>query len=159
VSRIEWGRYGADIEHVIGMLLCASNPDAQLIRPSQGDGGIDVLVPVDSDDRHIDVYQVKRFHEHLDSSQKGQIKESLRRLVSFTADDSYRVRNWYATMPLLRTNEYRDWLDEIAAQTGANFRCEWRGLHFIDTLAADHPKSSTTTCAMAANAWKPALHR
>ncbi len=43
------------------MLLCASvNPDAQQVRPSRGDRGVDVYVPIGRGPM-IDVYQVKHF--------------------------------------------------------------------------------------------------
>ncbi|MFI5954934.1 hypothetical protein [Cryptosporangium sp. NPDC051539] len=128
------------MEHLIGILLCRENPSAQLIRPTQGDGGIDVLIPIEQDDRFIDVYQVKKFATNLTTDQKGQVKSSLKRLVSFATDQKYRIRNWYATMPLSRTNDYLDWLADTATEVGATFRCEWRGLAFLEGLASKYPE-------------------
>jgi len=35
-----------DIEQVVAILLCRENPAAVRVRPSRGDGGIDILVPL-----------------------------------------------------------------------------------------------------------------
>jgi len=64
------------------MLLCRENPKAQRIRPSQGDGGIDVYVP--NGDSMI-VYQVKAVSSNLTSNQKRQITNSLDRVVAYAA--------------------------------------------------------------------------
>jgi hypothetical protein len=83
VARVEWTRTEpADIKHLVAMLLCRENPDATLIRPSSGDGGIDVLVPADGDSGVI-VCQVKSFHSNLTASQKAQVVHSFHRLLDF----------------------------------------------------------------------------
>lgn len=69
---------GDEIETVVAVCLCKQFPDAQRIRPSRGDGGIDVRV--DNEDGTIDVYQIKKFAVNLGSSEKRQIIESWRRV-------------------------------------------------------------------------------
>lgn len=72
MSRVPWTRYeGDDIEAVAAMCICRKNPSARRIRPSRGDGGIDVYVPLG--DNHVVVYQVKKFAENLTSNQLTQI--------------------------------------------------------------------------------------
>jgi len=78
VTRVEWTRTEpGDIEHVVSMLLCRENPSAVRIRPSRGDGGIDVLTP-SRDGTGVAVYQVKSFTRNLTQGQKAQAERSFR---------------------------------------------------------------------------------
>jgi hypothetical protein len=44
-GREPWERYSGDeIEAVVAIMLLLENPRGQRIRPSQGDGGVDVLI-------------------------------------------------------------------------------------------------------------------
>jgi predicted AAA+ superfamily ATPase len=83
VARVEWTRQsGEDVEAVVAMLLCSRYPNAVRVRPSQGDGGIDVFVPGPAGfGAERAVYQVKKFSENLTSSQKRKIKRSYQRVV------------------------------------------------------------------------------
>jgi hypothetical protein len=59
VTRVEWTRTEpGDIEQVVSMLLCRENPSTVRVRPSRGDGGIDVLAPA-RNGAGVAVYQVK----------------------------------------------------------------------------------------------------
>lgn len=137
MSRIEWTRLsGDDVEHVVAVLLCRHNPSAVMVRPGQGDGGLDVIVPV-SDDEH-DVYQVKKFAENLTSSQWRQVKKSFTRLLTTIDNGEITVRNWYVTMPLNPTPANLTNLRDLA--NDAPFTGEWRGLTFIEGLAATYPE-------------------
>jgi len=60
-----------DIEQVVAILLCRENPPAVRVRPSRGDGGIDILVPLDGT-ATVAVYQVKSFTSNLTRGQKAQ---------------------------------------------------------------------------------------
>jgi hypothetical protein len=123
-------------EKLVGIFLCRENPRAVRPRPSRGDGGIDVLVPQDVDDWQVAVFQVKYFHQNLTRSQKRQIEESYRRLREYAADTGLTVTAWYLTLPLNPTNENLQWLAEFTAN--AEFPCEWRGLDFLEGLAAKY---------------------
>lgn len=68
------------------MFLCRINPRAFRVRPSQGDGGIDVCVPTSPG--HWEVYQVKRFAENLKSGQKKQAEGSHKRLREYVRSTS-----------------------------------------------------------------------
>src|SRR5674476_263731 len=115
VARVEWTRTEpGDIEHLVAMLLCRENPDATHIRPSSGDGGIDVLVPADGDSGVI-VYQVKSFHSNLTASQKAQVVHSFHRLLDFATGQHLQVLKWYLTLPLDPTNENLSWLVDLTA--------------------------------------------
>jgi hypothetical protein len=83
VTRVEWTRTEpGDIEQVVSMLLCRENPSAARVRPSRGDGGIDVLAPA-SNGEGVAVYQVKSFSSNLTGSQKAQVERSFRRLLDY----------------------------------------------------------------------------
>ena len=130
MTRIEWTRTEpGDIEHLVAMLLCRENPAATHIRPSRGDGGIDVLVPAD-DGSGIIVYQVKSFHSNLTASQKAQVERSFHRLVDFAKAHDLKVLEWYLTLPLDPTTEnLLDWLADLTA--GHDLTVGWRGLNFL----------------------------
>lgn len=76
MARVEWTRQsGDDVEAVIGMLLCSQYPNAVRVRPSQGDGGVDIFIPgPEGFGKERAVYQVKRYCENLTSSQKRKVK-------------------------------------------------------------------------------------
>lgn len=138
MARVEWTRVAADdVEHVVAIMVLREHPSGQRIRPSRGDGGIDVLVPTDQSSE-VDVYQVKRFATNLTTGQKTQIKKSYARLIKTIKDKGLRVRNWCLTLPLDATRENLEWLKKITDK--AAFNCEWRGLAFLDGLAAKYPE-------------------
>lgn len=117
------------------MLLCRENPSATRVRPSRGDGGIDVLCP--NDDGSYDVYQVKCFSSNLTSGQKAQITRSFKRIQTYATTHSMRIRNWYLTLPLDPTPENRIWFAKTTKHE--SIHSEWRGLSFVDMLAAQYP--------------------
>jgi hypothetical protein len=132
MTPVPWATLDPNLtEQVISVLLCRVHPSAVRIRASRGDGGIDVMVPVD--EGQVDIYQIKYFPTALDDSRKGQIRGSLRRI---TDNASVTVRNWYLTLPLNRSQAEREWFDGLTAD--AAFHCEWFGLDKIESLAAAH---------------------
>ncbi|RIR12620.1 restriction endonuclease [Mycobacteroides abscessus] len=139
MARIEWTRYsGDDVEAVVGMLLCSAHPNAVRVRPSQGDGGIDVFIPGPRGfgaDRAV--YQVKRYSENLTSSQKRKIKGSFKRVVETAQKEGWRITKWHLVMPLDLTKQNLGWLDELTSD--AEFPCETHGLLLCDTLASQYP--------------------
>ncbi len=134
---VEWTRLSGDqVEELVAILLCRKHPAAVRVRPSAGDGGIDLLVP--GPDSSAEVYQVKKFASNLTTSQKSQIKESLQRLEQHRINHSNTVTAWHLTLPLDPTNENLQWLAEITSDLP--YPCDWRGLSFIDGLAAEFPE-------------------
>lgn len=128
------------IETVVAVLLSRENPRAQRVRPSQGDGGLDVIVPA-GDVGVWDDHQVKCFASNLSDSQKGQIEWSLLRAAATHADpdSGIAIRSWLLTLPLDATREQLAWLRDLAAAHAVPFECEWRRRAFLDGLAARHP--------------------
>lgn len=118
------------------MLLCRENPSAIRIRPSRGDGGIDVMAP-SSDGTGVAVYQVKSFSSNLTAGQKAQAERSFRRLLDYARGHGLHVTEWYLTLPLDPTNDNLEWLSGFTA--GHGITAEWRGLGFLEGLAGTYP--------------------
>ncbi|MFD9466913.1 restriction endonuclease [Streptomyces sp. NPDC060027] len=61
MSRVEWTRLSGDeVEEVVAVLLSRRHPDCVRIRPSRGDGGIDLLLPQSDGSHHV--VHVKKVH-------------------------------------------------------------------------------------------------
>ena len=136
MAMVEWTRLGGDhVEELVAILLCRKHPAAVRVRPSAGDGGIDLLAPASGGGS--EVYQVKKFSSNLTASQKSQIEESLRRLEQYRIEHAITVSAWHLTLPLDPTNENLQWLAETTKNLP--YPCHWRGLSFVDGLAAEFP--------------------
>lgn len=135
MARVEWSRRAPEeIEHVLSILLYREHPSAVRIRPSVGDGGIDVLVPVQGGH---EVYQIKSFATNLGPSQKRQIEDSFKRLLEYAQQHHLTITTWHLLLPLDPTNPNLDWLKSLTAE--ATFPCDWMGLVAADSLAAKYP--------------------
>jgi hypothetical protein len=72
MGRIEWLALGGDeVETLLANLIYNHDGRAIRISPSQGDNGIDIIIPAASNPEKWDVYQVKKFAQNLTSGQKG----------------------------------------------------------------------------------------
>jgi hypothetical protein len=116
------------------MFLCRELPHAYRIRPSRGDGGVDVCVPVSPG--HVEIYQVKKFAENLSSNQKQQIVKSHKRIQKYAKKRNWTIDKWHLTLPLERTPENDEWLEKLEATS--TFPCKWVGLAPIEGWAAEH---------------------
>lgn len=136
-GRIPWTRYsGEDVESVLATLISLEERDAIKIRPSRGDGGIDLIVYLDAET--VNVYQIKKFAENLKSSQKAQIENSWKELLTTTADLHVKINSWHLVMPLDPTNENLRWAKELVEPSGTKFI--WDGLSRVDGWASKHPE-------------------
>jgi hypothetical protein len=124
-----------DTENLISVLLCRENPSAVRVRPSRGDGGIDVLVETA---QGWVVHQIKYFFANLTDSQKAQIEESFKRVRAYAGSKGALVAAWYLWLPLDPTNENRGWFGELTAAAG--YPCEWHGHTHCEGLAAKYPE-------------------
>ena len=96
MARVEWTRLsGEEVEDLVAVLLCRKSPNATRIRPSRGDGGIDLMVPIEGT---FEVYQVKKFASNLASSQKNQIKKSLDRFETYRKEEGLKVFAWHIAL-------------------------------------------------------------
>lgn len=133
--QVIWAEHDGNlIEKLIGVMLCRRFPFANRIRPGQGDGGIDVMVPVG--DGRVDIYQVKGFTGSLTPSQKGQVKDSLDRVA---ANANVTIRNWHLVVPVNPTPQLKfEWFEPLIANY--DFDCHWFGLDHCEGLAATYPE-------------------
>lgn len=95
-------------EKICSQLLCTLHDDkAHQIRPSQGDGGIDILIGDFTSP--IENYQCKYFIDGIDETQKDQIRKSFDR--SITSLD-YKMKQWTLCVPCeLSVKEFSWWSD------------------------------------------------
>lgn len=114
----------------VSLLQCQHGPKAKTVKPSQGDGGIDVLV---GDIPEIEkVYQCKFFLEKLEDSQKQQIRKSFK-----TVNEKYDVSEWYLCLPTVLTEKellwWSKWKNEKEIETGVKIElCD--GSYLINNL-------------------------
>jgi hypothetical protein len=136
VARVEWSRLSGDeTEAVLAVLLCREHPAAVRVKPSQGDGGIDVWVP---DGERASVYQIKGYTGNIDSTRQGHITKSWNTLIAYTQAKSIKLSSWYLVTPENPTKEQLEWFKGLV--NGADFPCRWLGLDFVDGLAAKFPE-------------------
>lgn len=136
-GRIPWTRYsGEDVESVLATFISLEERDTIKIRPSRGDGGIDLIVYLDAET--VDVYQIKKFAENLNSSQKAQIENSWQELSTTVADLHLKINSWHLVMPLDPTNENLKWAKELVEPSGTQLI--WDGLSRVDGWASKHPE-------------------
>lgn len=165
MARVEWAALSGDeVEAVTTNLLYNDHPTSIRIRPSQGDFGIDLAVPRDTDAKVWDIYQIKKFAVNLTDGQKQQIEKSLQRLMIGLVRRGIPVGDWYLVMPLDPTlDNLLDWFrgmpDDAIAKLFSNEklaitdeekekitgwrntpgrRIEWKGLHFCEALVAKY---------------------
>ena len=109
--------------------------DAHNPRPSQGDGGIDVMVGDFS--VSIAVYQCKYFPQGLGDAQKNQIRESFRTACSST---EFTMKQWTLCVPLdLSVKEmawWSEWKRKQEEETGIPMVL-WDGSYLLNLLR-DH---------------------
>jgi hypothetical protein len=166
MSRIAWSTLsGNDVESLVAIMLYNKYPRAVRIRPSQGDYGIDLIIPNDTDPDGQDVWQVKKFATNLTKSQKSQIDESFKSALVSMIRQNTRMVNWYLIMPLDPTPEnHFDWFDALPQRVLDSLRADkklqltpeelehaeawishadtnigWCGLTACEALAANYP--------------------
>jgi transcriptional regulator with XRE-family HTH domain len=136
MARVEWSRLSGDeVESVLAILLCREYPSATRVKPSRGDGGIDIWVP---SGESAEIFQIKGYTGNISSTRRRHIESSWKRLISYTQQNSIPVSGWTLITPENPTNEQLRWLQEITGD--AKFPCRWRGLDYVDGLASKYPE-------------------
>lgn len=138
MAGIDWtflaDKSGEGIESLIATLLRQKNPTARQTNPSQGDGGIDVLMETDDG---LVVWQVKKFTSPLSAGQWAQVKKSWKRFNREHGSNGDKVAKYYLVTPWTPTDErladFRELTDE------ADFPTQWDGEAFITGLADQFP--------------------
>ena len=134
---VPWERLSGEVvESICAAFICRQHRNATRIRPSQGDGGIDV---VDKNwDGSYTVWQIKRFSTNLGSSEKNQIKDSWNRVLETMEKDKKTLKEWHLVMPLDPTPENKTWFHGLVEGSGVN--AVWDGLSRVDGWAASMPE-------------------
>lgn len=133
---IAWASYfGEAVEQVIVAYICLQFPSSVHIRPSQGDGGIDVIRSLD--DGSWAVYQIERFSNNLGASQKKQIAKSWNSVIKYSKEKSFSLKEWYLVMPLDPTKENLEWFSRLTGDS--EIEASWLGKTHVDGWAAEMP--------------------
>lgn len=136
MTTVNWERMsGEDIEQFVAAALTKARGGGCQITPSSGDGGIDVLLPMD--DGTWEVVQVKRYSRPLDSKQKTNVRESWDRFLD-QALKGHEISAWTLAMPWNPSREALEWLQGFPPETP--YAKTWMGRTNLDVLAADNPQ-------------------
>ena len=134
IGPVHWGSYpGELIEQVGALLLLQERPRAWHRKPSQGDGGVDVVEPVAGG---YHVYQIKKFVDALNSSDRQKIEHSLSAVKTDPRLDLPVVR-WSLMIPCDQTSKNENWFRDLTEDAG--FECDWLGETFWHSEAAKYP--------------------
>jgi hypothetical protein len=138
MSLIEWTRLEpGQVEALVAMFVNRERPGSTRITPSRGDGGVDILDRSAGPTGGDVVYQVKRYTDGFNTSQKASVKDSWDTLRSDPRWKDLRVEEWHLVMPWDPSPEAELWLQELAKDSGVT--ATWRGLGFVEQLAAQFP--------------------
>jgi hypothetical protein len=115
-------------------------PDADKVRITQGDGGIDVHVGDLTDPDGIDVYQCKFFPQGLEDIQKEQLRKSFR-----TCRDSskFKTKKWTLCLPVDLSIDEKHWFEEWRnkqAETGIVIEDVWGAMKLEGLLFQEKNK-------------------
>lgn len=134
MNRVPWSEVAPDdFERSLGVFLGNRFPNAQRMRASRGDRGVDIFVPLPGE--LLDVYQAKRYTGDLTSGRKAEILHSVE---TAAAHFGGRINEWHLVIGIDPTPEIYDWFKTEIEDTYP-FDCYWNGITYLDGLAADHP--------------------
>lgn len=135
---IEWTRLEpGQVETLVAMFVSRERPGSTRITPSRGDGGVDILDRGAGRSGGDVVYQVKRYTDGFNTSQKASVKDSWDTLWSDPRWENLRVEEWHLVMPWDPSPEAELWLQELSKGSGVT--ATWHGLGFVEQLAAKFP--------------------
>ncbi|GAC1382480.1 MAG: hypothetical protein NVSMB48_13130 [Marmoricola sp.] len=135
---IEWTRLEpGQVEALVAMFVNRERPRSTRITPSRGDGGVDILDRGAGPTGGDVVYQVKRYTDGFNASQKASVKDSWDTLRCDPRWQDLRVEEWHLVMPWDPSPEAELWLQDVAKDSGVT--AIWRGLAYVEQLAAKFP--------------------
>lgn len=133
---IPWSELeGGTVERVAAAFIALRHPRANMITPSRGDKGIDILDV--ADDGTLIVYQVKRYTGPLSARQRREVEGSLDTMLEQVAVHQ-DVSRWNIVMPWNPTTENLEWLDRLAQQI-APINLRWVDKARLDAWASQLP--------------------
>jgi hypothetical protein len=124
---------GSRAEKFISILLLREYPDALRDRPTRGDDGMDVIVPVSDSPRRYDVYQIKSYHQRLNETQRSSIERSARRAIERARSGSINLRSWHLVVPLDPSPQDTEWIDTLFEDSSIS--AHWNGKTYLQRLA------------------------
>lgn len=126
---VEWSRLTGDqTEQLLGVLLLRRYPNAQRVRPAQGDHGIDVYVPGPDG---WTVYQIKGFVVPLSASKKRQVRTSWGRFCPFVTSSGQPIAAWHLVRPENATMPERKFLPVPADAPGDGEQAQPQAFRFL----------------------------
>ena len=129
-NRVKWSEVDRDTyEDMVAVLISRLHPTAQRIDGSGGDGGRDVLVPLDTG---LEIYQLKSHTGRVRGSRRTEIKNSLARAAE------HEPVAWYLVVPVDPTPGELEWFEQLT--TEGPFPCRWMGKTWLDSHMADMPE-------------------
>lgn len=132
---VNWGVLDGElIERVVSVMILREFPDGNRRRATQGDGGIDVVVPIPDNSSRCDVYQIKKYNQPLKSDQKAKIGKSAEKLLQHAKMNNLAVREWNLVLPLDQAAGEQEWIDGLFE--GTDVIARWKGLAHVDGLAS-----------------------
>lgn len=123
-------------EKFVSIMLLRQYPDGWRRRPSRGDGGVDVIVPVDGQPGVVDIYQIKYYYQSLTASQRAKVVASAEELKRTARITGMVVRDWNLTLPIDPTSDGDEWIRALFS--GTKIEARWKGLTYLEGLAAKY---------------------
>lgn len=136
VGPIDWGAHDGNlVEQTISVMLLKDHDRGWRRQASSGDAGVDVAIPIVGNG--FEVSQIKSYTGPLTSKRKKEIERSLKSVIE-GPELPGPVMAWKLVLPMNPSKEAEHWFRELTEN--APFDCTWRGLDFINGLAAGHPE-------------------
>ena len=129
-NRVRWADIDRDTyEDMVAVLISRLHPTAQRIDGSGGDGGRDVIVPLETG---LEIYQLKSHTGRLRGSRRTHVKNSLARAAE------HEPAAWHLVVPIDPTPAEDEWFESLIADYP--FACRWLGKTWLDSHMADMPE-------------------
>ena len=129
-NRVRWSEVDQDTyEDMVAVLISRLHPTAQRIDGSGGDGGRDVLVPLEDG---LEIYQLKSHTGRVRGSRRTHVKNSLARAAE------HEPAAWHLVVPIDPTPGEDEWFKSLTSDYP--FACRWLGKTWLDSHMADMPE-------------------
>ena len=129
-NRVRWEDVDRDTyEDMVAVLISRLHPTAQRIDGSGGDGGRDVLVPLETG---LVIYQLKSHTGRVRGSRRTKIKNSLARAAE------HEPAAWHLAVPVDPTPDELTWFEDLTR--ACPFPCHWRGKTWLDMHMSQMPE-------------------
>jgi hypothetical protein len=130
---VPWGDYSPDqVETLISALIMQMVTGAQRIEGAGGDGGADVVAPVDGGEH---VFEIKSFLQLLTKGHKSQIRKSLKQAVACRPD----MVHWTLFLPKDLTPGEVRWFNRDLRPLAPSVSLDWVGRTAIEAALSERP--------------------